>query len=188
MTEQIPAAAHPESSPQDLQSSREHREHLDRLEATGKAQEDALRSSTEQIRNTVEQEAVSGLEFSPAEHQKQPNSHHHGTVTRELRTMTFKRALVRLQKRQTKPDKVLSKFIHQGAVDVASEALGKTIARPSGLIGGGLLALLSTTVLLFTARHYGFRYNYLVFFCTFAIGMLVGQICEMAVKLLRRRN
>lgn len=169
--------------------SRERRDHVEKLEALGKAQEHELRASAHTLRNTVEQEAVSGFEYSATELQKQPNQnamHHHGAVTRELRAMTYKRALVRLRKRQSASDKVLSKIVHQGAVDAASETLGKTVARPSGMIGGGLFALIGTTILLFTARHYGFQFNYLVFFCLFAVGLLFGQLCEIAIRLLRR--
>lgn len=177
---EIPTEAH--------HAAHERHERLHQLETEGRAQENELRASTEHIRQSIEQQAISAAEFSPAETQKEPSQQHHAAVGRELRTMIYKRALVRLHKRQNVPDKALSKFIHQGAVDAASETLSKTIARPSGMIGGGLFALIGTTVFLYTARHYGFRYNFLVFVCLFAGGLFFGLLCEAIILLIRRRN
>lgn len=188
MSEQLHTPSHQELPSPEIHASHERREHLHRLETEGRTQERELRTTSERARDTIEQEAISGAEFGRTEHHKQPAAHQHSTVSRELRAMTFKRALVRLQKRQIPTDRILSKFMHLGAVDAASETIGKTIARPSGIIGGGLLSLIGTTVLLLTARHYGFTYNYFVFFCLFAIGLLLGQIAEIAWKLFRRRS
>jgi hypothetical protein len=186
MSEQLRTPAHREVSAELEASAHERREHLNKLEAEGHKQEQRLRASTEQIREAVEHEAISGRELNRPEHHKDQQHTPHN-VGRELRSLTFKRALVRLQKREVVTDRILSKFIHQGAVDAASEALSKTIARPSGMIGGGLFALLSTTLLLVTSRHYGFRYNYLVFFSTFVIGLGIGLAIEAAFRLLRRK-
>jgi hypothetical protein len=188
MSEQLRPSNRHEIPSETSHAAHERHERMQQLETEGRAQESQLRASTEHLRQSVEQQAISAAEFSPAETQKDSTQHHHATVSRELRTMTYKRALVRLQKRQNVPDKALSKFIHQGAVDAASETLGKTIARPSGMIGGGLFAFIGTTIFLYTARHYGFRYNFLVFVCLFAGGLFFGLLCEAIILLIRRRN
>jgi hypothetical protein len=66
---------------------------------------------------------------------------------------------------------------------VASEAAGRTVSRPSGLLGGGLVAFLGTTGYLYLARHIGFTYNYLVFLLLLAGGFILGVSLELLVHL-----
>lgn len=186
MSEQLHTPLHPEHKAE-LHHSKEHRQHLENLEASGKAQERVLRDSTEQIRQSVATEALSAAEYSPAETETSASSQHPMHASRELRSMTYKRSLTRLQKRESLTDRTLSKIVHSAPVYASSEALSKTIARPSGLIGGGICALLGTSIFLAIARHYGYRYNFLIFVACYAAGLLVGLLIEAAFRL-RRRN
>ncbi len=187
MSEQLRAPLHPESKAE-LHHSKEHRERLDHLEATGKAQERSLRASTEQLRHSVEQHALSGTEIAPFTTEQRQDNPSTTTVTRELTAMTYRRALTRLQKRESITDRTLSKFVHNGFVFASSEALGKTLARPSGFIGGGFVALIGSIVFLSFARHYGFRYNFLFFVAFFMSGLLLGLALEVVVRLIQRRR
>ena len=188
MAEHLRAPLHPENQTE-IHRSKERREHLENLENLGRSQEHDLRASAEHVRAAIDQHAVSGAESSNTEREQTVGNQHQHTADRTIRDMTYKRALVRLQKRQPTGDRILSKIIHHGAVDAASDAIGKTVARPSGLIGGGLAALIGTSILLFTARYYGFRFNYLVFFACFTFGLLAGQLVEAAIRLnIRRRG
>ena len=77
----------------------------------------------------------------------------------------------------------MSRVIHQPVVRVTSEAIGKTVSRPSGLLGGGLVALMGTSIYLYLANHLGFKYNYGVFLCLFVVGFGLGLVLELAVYL-----
>lgn len=109
-------------------------------------------------------------------------------VNRELKNITLGRELKHIRSKLNAPDKLLSKVIHAPAVRAVSETSGKTLARPSGLFGGGLVALLGTTSYLFYARHIGLQYNYFAFFVFFAGGFVIGLALELAVWSVTRRS
>jgi hypothetical protein len=103
------------------------------------------------------------------------------TISRESRKLTAQRELHRLQRRLPAPQRVLSKVIHQPGVGAVSDAVGKTVSRPSGLLGGGLVAFLGSGSYLFLAKHVGFQYNYFVSTLLFVIGFGIGLGLELAV-------
>lgn len=104
-------------------------------------------------------------------------------VNRELKAITLRRELKNIQRKLPAPQRVLSKLIHQPAVRVTSEIAGKTITRPSGFLGGSLVAFLGTSIYLYMAKDGGFSYNYFVFLALFAGGFIVGLILEYLVYL-----
>ncbi|MDB5184241.1 MAG: hypothetical protein JWN38_49 [Candidatus Saccharibacteria bacterium] len=93
--------------------------------------------------------------------------------------LSFHQVIGRIQRQESAPARAFSKVIHQRAVRVVSNAAGKTVSRPSGLLGGGVLALLGTSLYLYFAKHYGFEYNYFVFLALFAAGFGVGLLAEL---------
>lgn len=109
-------------------------------------------------------------------------------VNRELKNITLGRELKQIRSKLNAPNKVLSKVIHQPVVRAISETSGKTVARPSGLLGGGLVALLGTSSYLYFARHIGLEYNYFAFLVFFAAGFGLGLVLELAVWSVTRRN
>ncbi len=137
-----------------------------RVEAVEAAQEsgaviEALRSASE--------------ENSPANHPMQ--------VNRELKDITLKRELNNVRRKLPARKRALSKVIHQPKVRAVSEAAGKTVSRPSGLLGGGLVAFLGTSSYLYLARHMGFEYNSFVFLALFAGGFIFGLLLELLVHM-----
>lgn len=109
-------------------------------------------------------------------------------VNRELRQITLRRELKSIRRRLPAPQRVLSHVIHQPAIRAVSEVTGRTVSRPSGLLGGGLVALLGTSGYLYLARHIGFEYNYSVFLLLFAAGFVIGLCLELAVYLILSRR
>jgi len=73
-------------------------------------------------------------------------------------------------------------------VRITSEAASKTISRPSGLLGGGLMAFAGSLVYLYLAKHIGFRYNYLLFTLLFVGGFAVGLCLEVIIWLVSRQR
>ena len=104
-------------------------------------------------------------------------------INRDLRQITLRRELQHIRRQLPAPQRALSRVVHQPAVRVISEAAGKTISRPSGLLGGGLVALFGTTSYLYLAKHIGFSYNYFVFMALFVGGFIVGLVLELLVHL-----
>lgn len=104
-------------------------------------------------------------------------------INRELKQITLRRELQRIRRELPIPQRVLSRIIHQPIIRKTSEVVGQTVSRPSGLLGGGLVALLGTSGYLYLAKHIGFRYNYGIFLLLFAGGFALGLLLEFLVYL-----
>ncbi len=102
-------------------------------------------------------------------------------VNQELKAITLRRELNHIRRKLPARQRALSKVIHQPAVRVVSEAAGKTVSRPSGLLGGGIAALIGTTLYMFIASQAGIAYNYTVFLLMFAGGFIIGLFVELGV-------
>jgi hypothetical protein len=110
----------------------------------------------------------------------EPRQHY---VNRELKEMAYSRVLNRARKQLPAPARAFSKIVHQPVVNAVSEGLGRSVGRPSGIFGGGLLALLGTTAYYYITKHYGYSYNYFVFVMLLVLGFLAGWCGELAWKL-----
>ncbi len=102
-------------------------------------------------------------------------------VNTELKTITLRRELQQIRRKLPAGDRALSKVVHQPVVRAVSEAAGKSVTRPSGLLGGGLMAFVGSLSYLYLAKHVGFSYNYFVFTVLFAAGFLLGLLLEFIV-------
>lgn len=109
-------------------------------------------------------------------------------VNHELKNIALQRTLSRVRRHLSAPNKVLSKVIHQPAIQSVSEAGAKTFARPSGLLFGSITALLGSSLALYVAKHYGLHYNYVLVLALFVAGFAVGLVLEFGLWLLRRRR
>jgi hypothetical protein len=162
--ELLEAHAHPEKSTHPKQNSREK---------AAKARE-AIKSETDIQINPLERLKAAEKASQPA-----PNTN----VNRELKQITLRRELQQIRRRLPATQRALSKVIHQPAVRVTSEVVGKTVSRPSGILGGGLVALIGTSGYLYLAHHAGFAYNYTVFLLLFVGGFILGLVLEFLVYL-----
>lgn len=106
--------------------------------------------------------------------------------TRELRNLMRDRKIKQVQRELPAAQRNFSKVVHQPVVRAVSEAAGQTISRPSGLLGGGIVALLGTSSYLYLAKHLGFTYNYFVFLALFVVGFAFGLLLEFFVYLATR--
>lgn len=140
----------------------------------------------EQAKHEVEELAKSKDEI------KVENGNHRNEqplyVNHELKSLALSRTLSRVRRQLSAPNRLLSKVIHQPAVQTISEATAKTVARPTGLLTGSFVALVGSSLALYLARHYGFSYNYLLIFVLFIGGYIAGFIIDLVVWLWRRRS
>ena len=111
-------------------------------------------------------------------------------VNHELKSITLRRELKNIQHKLPAGQRALSKVMHQPVIRAVSETASKSVTRPSGLLGGGLVAFIGSSSYLYLAKHVGFTYNYLVFLLLFILGFVVGLVLELIVWTLtaRRRN
>jgi len=139
------------------------------------------------IQEKVEQQAKSAKEIV-VDDSKETEHKHPLLVSSGLKAETFRRTLSRIRKHLSVGDKSLSKAIHQPVVDAVSKVGEKTVARPKGILTGAIVALVGSSWVLYSAKHYGYSYNYLIVLILFAGGYLVGLVLELIWFALHRRD
>lgn len=103
-----------------------------------------------------------------------------------LKQQSLKQGLKSVQRKESAPARALSKAVHQPVVRATSEVAAKTISRPSGLLGGGIAALLGGSAYLYLAYHIGFVYQPTVFLALTVAGFMVGIALELLFRLVVR--
>lgn len=158
------------------------------LERIHKAALEAMSEKAEidELEDIVEQKATSKDEIK-VDHVEKNDGYIYG-LHEAMKVQTYSRSLERVRSKLSPAEKIGSKIIHQPAVDSVSNGLAKTAARPSGILGGGLTALIGSSFLLYMSRHYGFTYNFFTFFALLAIGFVLGITLELALYSLRKSN
>lgn len=147
------------------------------------------KGNIENIRESIEKEALTsetskGREKHSPKHEKDQSRY----VSKELVDESYRRTLNRTRQHLSSPEKAFSKFIHNSVVDSVSELASKTVARPSGILAGGIFAFLGSSVFLWIARHYGYEYNFLLFAVLFLGGFFFGLLCEAIIRLALLRH
>lgn len=102
-------------------------------------------------------------------------------VQQSIKNNAYRRELAKIQTKLPRRSQQFSKVIHNKTVESISNVGARTVARPSGLLGGSICAFLGSALLYYMARHYGFRYNYLMLFLLLVLGFLAGCILELLV-------
>jgi hypothetical protein len=91
-----------------------------------------------------------------------------------------------VQEQFPKSVRQFSKIIHAPVVEKASEVVGKTVARPSGIFGGALCALIGVSIMNYFARRGGFRLSGGEFVAFLVLGWTAGLILERLLRKLRK--
>ncbi|MEO8105555.1 MAG: hypothetical protein ABI602_04455 [Candidatus Saccharibacteria bacterium] len=102
-------------------------------------------------------------------------------VNADLKKLTLQREMNSVRRKLPVSARALSKVVHQPVVRVLSEVTGKTVTRPSGLLGGGILAFVGSAIYLYMTKHVGFSYNYFVFLLFFVGGFGLGLALELLI-------
>lgn len=169
-----------------LDLSAETKNNLERLKEKAEKAAEASPDQVQEIKSAVETQAISGKEFTVGE--KESSSHGHQHISqKKLKSDAYKKSMKQVRRKLSKPDRAFSKVIHSKAVESVSDISSTTIARPSGILGGGICALAGSSFLLFMSKTYGFKYNYFIFFVFFVGGFFVGMIGELIFRQFKRR-
>lgn len=141
--------------------------------------------SIDKLQKSIHEQALSSKEVTIGEHRHDNPTPILG-MQRELKAEAYKRTLQKTRSHLNTTEKAFSKVIHQPIVESISNISSKSIARPSGLLGSGLAALLGSGVVLYMSKYYGFRYNFIVFLLLSVLGFAIGLIVELFIGLIRR--
>lgn len=141
--------------------------------------------TVETARRTVEKHALTKDVLALSEESTKTNSYHY--VTKKIKSERYNFTLDHLRKHLSPTNQIFSKLIHKPVVETVSEIGSKTIARPSGILGGGLLALSGGLFIFVIAKKIGFSMPASLFILLFLIGFLIGVLIEFLLKVARRR-
>lgn len=109
-------------------------------------------------------------------------------IDNAIKMFRMRRNLSHVQNKLKPAQKSFSKVIHQPLVRQVSESAAQTVSRPSGLLGGGIVAFIGSGLYLTLAHRVGFTYNYLLFLGFFGSGFLLGVALEYAAYGLRKHR
>ncbi len=152
----------------------EHAEKADRPEKP--------RDSIETIQERIAREALSSKEVNIDTHRQRGTA---GSAHMDRKT-AYKQILTKVRQHLSKPERAFSKLIHQPTIEKVSEASSKTVARPSGILGGGLVAFFGSLLLIYLARRYGFEYSYTIYLVTYIGGFFAGVGLELLIFAIRK--
>lgn len=162
--------------------SPEHHERIARhtAEQAEHAKREKSAENLAKIREMAEKEAASAnsikTETAPRDDTESMVGMQHS-----LKAQAYARTLAKVRSHLPAPARAFSKVVHSPVVDKLSGVGAQTVGRPSGLLGGSLVAFLGSVTILYYSKHYGFSYNYLMLFILFAGGFAAGAAIELLV-------
>jgi hypothetical protein len=171
---------HGEAQPQhSAELERMAAERLKSLERAGErpeSKEAAIETAREQLQRV---ERPAATEVVPTSEPVAPA----GVLTKAA---NYRQTMTSLRHRMKPAARSFSQFIHQPTMEAASEAVGKTVLRPSVSLGATTAAVVFVGFLYFYARHYGFLLKGSEVWIALLVGGLVGLIIEALYKSWRR--
>lgn len=188
MSERLPHKHEHEKQPNSPERSSEQREKLRELIEAAERAENKLEHSIEAIRHDVEHEARGKKETAIGQDHEKSHIGHGHVINREVKKAAYDKELRKIQRHLPKQERAFSSFIHHPKVEAISEAGGKTIARPSGLLVGGMVAFLGSLCLVILSKYYGFTYNFFVFILLLVAGFLLGVLGELGLKTIHKKR
>lgn len=157
-----------------------------------KESSEALSKNIEQIRKAVEahsdstqEKAKTAEHFKHATHEKTEHRHY---ITKKIKADKYRQTLSDIRQQLSRPNKAFSKVVHQPIIESASEIGAKTIARPSGVLIGGVVGLFGSILTLFYASNIGFAVPASAYPALFIIGYLAGLTLEFSYKLFTKNR
>lgn len=109
-------------------------------------------------------------------------------TSKELLAQTYDRTLSSVRNRLKKPERTFSKIIHQPVIEKGSEVLGATIARPSGILFGGLFSFVGSLLGYLLAKRLGGELPLSIFAFCFVGGFAFGLAIEFTWYFYKKRK
>lgn len=169
-----------------LDLAAESRKNLEKIHEKGEKSEELTSKHIEHAKSKVETQAISGKEYTVGEKESTSHSSTHSYNQKELKAESFNKTINHVRKKLPKSSRYFSKVIHNKKIESVSEVGAKTVARPSGILGGGIASFIGSALILYLAKHYGFEYNFFSFILLFIIGFFIGSSVEILYKSIKK--
>ncbi|MCU0667083.1 MAG: hypothetical protein MUF85_00485 [Patescibacteria group bacterium] len=129
-------------------------------------------------RKTAELHAKSIDQFD-TNYNNPPKPEHHHYLTKTIKKQVYHQTVKDIQTHLSSRERMFSRLIHNDTVENISELASKTIARPSGILGGGIFMVIGGLIVLFIAKKIGFEIPYSLFLFLYIIGFVVFVIFDI---------
>lgn len=189
MVEKITVRRESEHTPERSRKNHEHHERIaSHHEIRAKDIRHEHRDNLNEILTRIETSAKSSAELS-SHHAPETKTDHRNPnfVGKQLKENQLKRSLYRIQKELKPYQRPFSRLIHNNAIELLSDTAEKTVARPDGLLVGGLLSFIASIAIFVICRYYGYEYNYFIGLISFPVGFGIGILSGFILKPLRHR-
>lgn len=137
----------------------------------------------QEARKSVEKLAISGKEKAPASGENQRQK---GKTPRAHKKQTYRATMNRVEAQLPTYQRTFSRFINAEPVDRVSTVAAKTVARPSGMLGSSVVALLGLLAVTVFATQIGFEIKPSIFILLLVLGWFVGLVLEALYKVVKR--
>lgn len=175
-----------QKSPELEKDNNNHHEKLKELKEKINKTPEISDNTIENIKKSIEAQAISKNNYNVGEKEtKQPHAYR---VTKHIKQNAYQRTIKQTQKHLNKSERAFSKAIHNPVVEQISEVGAKTVARPSGILFGGLFSFIFSLLTLIISKRSGFKYNYLIFILVFVGGYFCGLLIELVYRSLRSKK
>jgi hypothetical protein len=166
------------------EAKRRSQELLDQAKHEAQEAKHHHKENIDELRNEIEKQAATAKEMGASEAigQQEPEAANTYWYSSEYRKQAYDQMLRTVRNRLPKRDQLASKLFHQPMVEKASEIGSKTVARPSGVLTGSILSFVSSFVIYFFSKRYGFDMTYSIFIMSFLGGFVLGVAVEFGYK------
>lgn len=110
------------------------------------------------------------------------------TYTKAQQKAHYKSELKKVRAQLPRTTQVFSKFVHNPAVEKVSDVAGKTVLRPSILIGGAVTALILGIVVYVVAKQYSYMFPSDLLVLLLIVGAIIGLLIELVLKKLEHKT
>ena len=178
MSEKYPSR-HESGAETHSESLKQHRERLNDHHEKPNESKHEKQQRTQEALKEVHEQAVSASEYhKPQSEKRQP----HFTSNKAEKEHSFNTTMHHVRNNLSKTERTFSKFVHKPAVEKASEIVGSTVARPSGIAGATIAAFIGLLLVYGIARFAGFELAGSEMPILLLIGFVAGLIIEWIYK------
>lgn len=110
------------------------------------------------------------------------------TYTKSQQGAQYKHELKKVRAQLPRSSQAFSKFVHNNAVEKVSDVAGKTILRPSVLIGGAITALIIGIAVYIVAKQYSYMFPSDLLILLLILGAILGLLIEFIYKKLEHKD
>lgn len=163
---------------QQREALREKLEHAEKEHRNRAPEKEILAEAKQLAHEKEEHNHKEDQPTSPAERRR-------GPITKKQLDNSFNAQMAQARSHMSPGSRMLSKFIHLRPVEVVSDVISSTIARPNALLSGSIAAFVVVTILYFTAKYYGFSLSGFETIGAFILGWIIGILYDYFSVMIR---